>query len=128
MAFSKSRRLVSNRQFKAVLNRGVRVNRGLLMLYMAKNNCDYSRLGVSVSRSYGGAVARNRLKRLLREVFRQNQDKIPVGFDYLFTVSLEGLRSSGKSIAQPIFEQVNDSFWHLVSEAESLLKNTENKH
>jgi len=98
------------------------------MLYMAKNRFNWSRLGVSVSKSYGGAVARNRLKRWLREVFRQNQEKIPLGFDYLFTVSAEGLRNSGESADSPTFKQINDSFWKLLSEAESLIKNPGNKH
>jgi len=86
-SFPKEKRLVSNRQFKAVLARGVRLSDGLLTLYMAKNDCGYLRLGVSVGKSCGNAVVRNRLKRLLREVFRQNQDRIPAGFDYLLMVS-----------------------------------------
>lgn len=98
------------------------------MLYVARNDCDCSRLGVSISKSYGGAVARNRLKRLLREVFRRNQDKIPIGFDYLFVVSAEGLCCSSKVAAKPTYEQINNSFWDMVSEAESLIKNTKNKH
>jgi len=116
LSFSKKKRLVSNRQFKAVLARKLRVSDGLLTLYMAENDCGYARLGVSVSKSCGGAVVRNRVKRLLREAFRQNQDQIPAGFDYLLMISPDWPKKENipAGAGQPTFEQVKTSFLALV--------------
>ena len=121
-SFSKEKRLVNNKQFKAVLARGLRLSNGLLTLYMAENDCGYSRLGVSISRSCGKAVLRNRLKRLLREAFRQSQDRIPAGFDYLLMISPQWTKkpdeaqSKKDAVRQLTFEQVKDSFLALVQE------------
>ncbi len=117
-SFPKEKRLVSNRQFKDVLARGLRLSNGLLTLYMAQNDCGYPRLGVSVGKSCGNAVVRNRLKRLLREAFRQNQDRIPAGFDYLLMISPRWLKKSrtGKAARLPTFEQVKDSFLALAKQ------------
>jgi ribonuclease P protein component len=49
------------------------------MLFMLPNHQPHGRLGIAATRKLGGAVQRNRAKRLLREVFRRN--KIAPGFD-----------------------------------------------
>jgi ribonuclease P protein component len=123
MHFPKNRRLASNRQFKAVLDHGRRAADGLLVLYMAPNDCGYPRLGVSVGKSLGNAVVRNRIKRLLREAFRQSQDRIPQGFDYVLIISPSMLRRlkrahNSKGIpASLTFQRVQESFRSLVEAA-----------
>ncbi|HSW01617.1 MAG TPA: ribonuclease P protein component [Sedimentisphaerales bacterium] len=87
MSIPKSQRLTSNQQFKSVLDRGRRAGDSLLTLYAAKNESGRARLGVSVGKSSGEAVVRNRLKRLLREAFRRSLDRIPPDFDYVLMIS-----------------------------------------
>jgi len=121
LRFPKSKRLLSNRQFKAVLGRNRRAADSLLTLLVAPNDSDSARLGVSVGKKVcGRATVRNRLKRLLREAFRQSQDRIPQGYDYVVMISpsfsnrVRQAEDQRKAWATLAFQQVQRSFLGLV--------------
>jgi ribonuclease P protein component len=78
---SRDCRLTARRQFVEVYERGWRAGCPSFTLFGLVNGLDYSRLGLTVSRKVGGAVARNRAKRLLREAFRRHRRSLSVGMD-----------------------------------------------
>jgi ribonuclease P protein component len=92
LTFPKSARLLNNGQFRSVLSKKMAASDGLLTLFAAENQCGHPRVGISISRSAGGAVVRNRMKRLIREAYRLNQRQIPQGWDYVVMLSPSFLR------------------------------------
>lgn len=82
-----------NRDFRRLYHRGKSAACPYLVLYAAKNRLGYSRLGITVSVKLGGAVVRNRMKRLLREAYRLHEQELPGGWDFVL-VARSRLRSA----------------------------------
>ena len=61
-------------------------------MFLLANEHGIGRLGIAATRKFGGAVQRNRAKRLIREVFRRN--KIAPGFDIVVIPKRELLDAS----------------------------------
>jgi ribonuclease P protein component len=81
-------RLTRSHDFDAVYRRGRSVSTRFLVLYWfpREDDAGESRLGLAVPKRVGTAVARNRVKRRLREVWRARLERIPAGCDYVLVV------------------------------------------
>jgi ribonuclease P protein component len=75
-------RLSRSSEFERVYRQGRSTANRHLVLYAFPNpSTDRPRLGLAVSRKVGGAVERNRVKRLLREAFAGTQEGLRGGHD-----------------------------------------------
>jgi len=72
--FDKSGRLRKRSEFTAVAARGSKVYLPDFIIVKAVSELSWPRIGITVSRKVGNSVYRNRIKRLIREFFRNNRD------------------------------------------------------
>lgn len=85
--FPQSRRLHLKNDFKNVIQSGHKIQGYGLVLWWkpAPLGKEDRRMGLVVSKRLGSAVVRNRVKRLLREAFRLNRERLQSGVDYIFS-------------------------------------------
>lgn len=85
-----------NRDFRRVYKSENAVG-GYTVVYARKNKYSFNRLGLTVNKSFGKAVKRNRVKRLIRESYRLMEQDIRTGYDFIIVARH---RSAGKTLVQ----------------------------
>jgi len=79
--FRPRERLRKRQQFLNVFKTGLRKESRNFICILRENGLHWRRLGLTVGKRTGNAVARNRIKRLLREFFRRNKALFPDSTD-----------------------------------------------
>jgi ribonuclease P protein component len=92
LKFRPEQRIRRHADFQDVYEHGSRISGRYYTLFTKPNGLDIGRLGIAATKRLGGAVIRNRAKRLIREVFRRND--IAPGFDIVVVPRREFLATS----------------------------------
>ncbi len=74
--FPRAFRLTARREFLAVYEKGRRAGSTSFVMFALPNTTGHCRLGITVTRKVGSSVARNRIKRVLRDVFRRHRAEL----------------------------------------------------
>lgn len=103
-----------NHEFARIYKKAKSFANKHLVLYVMKNSKNANYLGISISKKLGGAVCRNRMRRLLKEQYRLKQNNLAQGFNLVIIV-----RPIAKEMS---FEEVGKSLDELLNKHKLLRK------
>lgn len=84
---SKAERIAKKNDFDLIFKKGLKIKEGLILLRVLPNKLNFSRFAVIVSLKVSKkAVLRNKIRRKIFNLLRQNADKVVKGLDIVFIV------------------------------------------
>ena len=102
-SFTKIERLTRRPEFQKVLAEGEKKRiGGLCTVFSIPNGLNRKRLGIIASKKVGNAVARNRVKRAIRETFRQIKHRMTPAVDIVVISGKEMVAESYKVIDEKL--------------------------
>lgn len=76
-------KIKENHIFRRAYRRGTSLVSPYVVVYLMKNRCNQVRIGITTGKKIGGAVPRNRAKRVIMSAFRSCLPKIAPGHDFI---------------------------------------------
>lgn len=91
--------LQKNREFQFIYDCGTSYANKYLVMFIRENETQENKLGISVSKKVGNSVIRHRVKRLIKESYRLQEEMFNSGLDMVIIA-----RSTAKGIGFPDIE------------------------
>ena len=116
-SFQKNDKIRRSKEYQVVSKYGGRWYTRSFVIIKTENEANKARLGIAISRKAGGAVKRNRIKRLIRECFRLCKDRIVDSQDIVI-IAKKGISHSLTygdvcyELESHLFASENDKYSH----------------
>lgn len=108
--------LKKNYEFKILFSKGKFYYGEYIHMYIKNNNKNYNKFGIAISKKQGKAVARNHIKRLIRENYKNFESRIEKGINILVVINKK------KDIREMTFYNIEENFISTLKKANVLVK------
>ena len=88
-SLTRKERLSNKREIAALFTQAKKIEGEGIKLYFLPNQREFNRILITVRRGFRTAVRRNRQKRILRDIYRNNKSIMKQGFDLGFVLIQE---------------------------------------
>ena len=105
LKFTKQQRISTRAEYQSIYKNGIKAGDGFFRIIISRNpRQTRPKLGIIVSKKVGPAVTRNRIKRMVREIYRLNQKKITAEIKLVVIAKPECITQKYQDIEQSLFK------------------------
>lgn len=105
-----------NYEFKHLFSKGKFYYGKYIHMYIKETNSKINKMGIAVSKKQGKAVKRNRVKRLIRENYKEFENKIKLGTNLLIVINKE------KDIKDITYYDIKENFESTLKKANIMVE------
>ena len=99
LKYSKKNRIIKKKDYANLRRAENQVSGKLFFVNYNFTSSLNSRIGITVTKKMGNAVIRNRLKRIIKEAYRQTQHNLPKGIDMVVFPKYRAIKAKSNDIA-----------------------------
>jgi ribonuclease P protein component len=108
LKFTKQQRISTSAEYQAILKNGIKVSDRFFRIAVSRNPQQSSaKIGIIVSKKVGPAVTRNRVKRIVREIYRLNQRNITADLNLVVIAKPDCVTRKYQEIEQSLFKLID---------------------
>ena len=113
----KTKMLKKNYEFKNVLSKGKNYSGKQIKAFIIKNNKkNLNLLGIAISTKVANAVKRNKIKRLIREVYKKKECSLEMSYTIIF------LFKKSVKIEEVTYRQIEKDMEYIFEKAKIFIK------
>lgn len=86
---NKEKTIKKNHHFKWIIKKGKKSNKKTVRVFITHNKENKNKLGIAIKKNIKSAVLRNRVKRVIREIYRLEENKLRKHFNIIICFNTE---------------------------------------
>ena len=75
---NKEKTIKKNHQFRWIIKKGKKANKKTVRVFITNNKDNKNKLGIAIKKNIKSAILRNRVKRVIREIYRLEENKLNI--------------------------------------------------
>ena len=112
---NKEKTIKKNYQFRWIIKKGKKVNKKTVRVFITNNKEKKNKMGIAIKKNIKSAILRNRVKRVIREVYRLEEKKLKQHYNIIICFNTDVVDFN------EIYNDIRKGFYDL-----NMYKNKEN--
>ena len=104
---NKEKTIKKNHQFRWIIKKGKKANKKTVRVFITNNKEKKNKMGIAIKKNIKSAILRNRVKRVIREVYRLEEKKLKQHYNIIICFNTDSVNYND------IYSDIRKAFYEL---------------